>query len=783
MKRLFILIAVCMIGMVVPQGVFAAATEDSNVTFTSDGSTITITSTKAGALAGLKFVGSHNQDLITALSNSSGGKIVFVGDFNEADLKFLNGQGQHNNTNYCNQKIVDMSDAKFVGNSNGSVGYAQMKFNYWSNTLTKAITSQYADNSISNDIFQNCKSLTNVEFLSGTVKGFNDHKKEQGYAEGLSVTIGKNVTSIADGAFQRCDVLSSVTFDKDYSGGETPKDLTIGQEAFESCSKLSVIEFPNRVTSIGNSAFKNAGTSVDNFAVSFERRTVSEGASVNYDVDLTIGNNAFDNCTTIQTLSLPIRLKTMGDGAFAHTSGLTTVEIREDVENARLTTIPNNAFLESGITSIKIPRSVTRIKGGDQGGAFQACHNLENIWFQESHLNPQPDLVIEKGAFAGGNESLYKLKNVYVDIDPSKRKLICEYDAFPFVTLDGQTDVTNTQKATLHFNEKYWYYYAGDWKRGLSFDTQEALNSIKDGCRLENGKPRNGHFDKIPNYVENNQGYVSDKMPANGWQQFAVTSTGIDIIIPPGEFIRTYSTSTAYDLPEHVRIFRVINFDDGYKPGQVKSDQALADAAKKTAITKEVTGYIPKNTGLIMVGNVSSAVLYYFKENSGTDQYPHSEHTVSTIENPGVANLLVPTLDNDEFPLAPVWRNDKNEIEYRNFGMLKKDHKFGRAKVTTMRKNYAYLKIPAELFNWSNESENGGSGNGVENTTTNAKISVLYMFDDINEDNFGIATAIKNAINKEMSESNSYYTLQGVKVSKPTKKGVYISNGKKVLVK
>lgn len=781
MKRLFLLIAVCMIGMVLPQGMWAETIYDQNgVTITIDNGTVTINCAKAGMLSEVSLQ-QGNPSLGSRIASCS--TIKFEGYFCEDDINSLN---KNNNHNYCTQSTVDMSEAHFVNyggdESNHTDNYNSMSFQKWGSNVTTAITSNYADNNISNEIFKDCKSLTNVEFLSGTVKGFNDHKKEQGYAEGLSVTIGKNVTSIADGAFQRCDVLSSVTFDKDYSGGETPKDLTIGQEAFESCSKLSVIEFPNRVTSIGNSAFKNAGTSVDNFAVSFERRTVSEGASVNYDVDLTIGNNAFDNCTTIQTLSLPIRLKTMGNGAFAHTSGLTTVEIREDVENARLTTIPNNAFLESGITSIKIPRSVTRIKGGDQGGAFQACHNLENIWFQESHLNPQPDLVIEKGAFAGGNESLYKLKNVYVDIDPSKRKLICEYDAFPFVTLDGQTDVTNTQKATLHFNEKYWDYYAGEWKRGLSFDTQEALNSIKDGCRLENGKPRNGHFDKSPNYVENNQGYVSDKMPANGWQQFAVTSTGIDIIIPPGEFIRTYSTSTAYDLPAHVRIFRVINFTDGYEDGMDANNQALADDAPKTAITQEVFDYIPKNTGLIMVGNVSSAVLYYFKENSGTVTYPHTKHDVS---NPSVANLLEPTLDNDKYPLAPVWRNDKNEIEYRNFGMLKTDHKFGRAKVTTMRKNYAYLKIPAELFHWKNESAaNGGSNNGVDDpTNAPAKISVLYMFDDINEDNFGIATAIKNAINKEIKESNSYYTLQGVKVSAPTTKGVYIVNGKKVIIK
>lgn len=769
MKKLFILIVMCVVGMVLPQRMLAADYSFYNLKITiSDDGVVTIESDEAGTLSETSF--NSQSGAIQAIANATG-EIKFKGKFNQDDLDRLKSIKVHG-TNYecCVQKKVDMSEAEFPN------GYQQMTFKNWAATLQEAVTSQYADNNISNDIFQNCKSLTKVDFLAGTVKGFTDHNEQNGYAAGLNVTIGKNVTSI-DGSALKGSTVQTVTFDKDFEEGETPKNLTIGESAFEECYNLTAIEFPNRVTNIGPSAFKEAGTSANEFSVSFERREVSQGASVDYDVDLTIGASAFQNCTTIKTLSLPIRLTTLGVDAFAGTTNLTTVEIREDVEDARLTVIPTGAFLNSGITSITIPRSVTRIKSG----AFQECLNLETITFQESHQDPQPDLVIETRAFAGGQESQYKLKDVFVDIDPAVRKLICEYDAFPFVSLVGQTDVTNDQKATLHFSEDYWNYYAGDWKKGLSFGSQNALNGIKDGCDTSTGVPQNAYFPKNPGDVESSGGYVEGRQPANGWQQFAVTSTNIDIIIPPGEFIRTYSTSTAYDLPEHVRIFRVINFSDGYVEGQNANDQALADAAQKIAITREVTGYIPKNTGLIMVGTVSEkAVLYYFKENSGTDVYLHSKHDVS---NPAVANLLEPTLDNDQFPLAPVWRYANNKIEYRNFGMLKTDHKFGRAKFTTMRKNYAYLKIPAELFHWSNESINGSSSYAEENTIVPAKISVVYSFDDFNEDNYGITTAIKKAIDMEMNSSNSYYTLQGVKVSSPNAKGIYIVNGKKVVFK
>ena len=47
----------------------------------------------------------------------------------------------------------------------------------------------------------------------------------------------------------------------------------------------------------------------------------------------------------------------------------------------------------------------------------------------------------------------------------------------------------------------------------------------------------------------------------------------------------------------------------------------------------------------------------------------------------------------------------------------------------------------------------------------------------------GIATVIRKAIEEADKEDGEFYTLQGVKVNKPTTKGVYIHNGKKVLVK
>lgn len=176
----------------------------------------------------------------------------------------------------------------------------------------------------------------------------------------------------------------------------------------------------------------------------------------------------------------------MGNDAFKLTSNLSEVSIREDIEDARLEVIPSGAFENSAVTKVAIPRSVTEIKLG----AFGSCYSQEEVTFQEQIVKDgetQKPLIIRTGAFATGDENRYRLTDVYAKIDPDKRLLVCEFDAFAFITLVGQTDVTQ-QKATLHFindgdaatNEKNWNYYAGQWKKGLAF-TQSNLNSMKDG--------------------------------------------------------------------------------------------------------------------------------------------------------------------------------------------------------------------------------------------------------------------------------------------------------------
>ena len=62
-----------------------------------------------------------------------------------------------------------------------------------------------------------------------------------------------------------------------------------------------------------------------------------------------------------------------------------------------------------------------------------------------------------------------------------------------------------------------------------------------------------------------------------------------------------------------------------------------------------------------------------------------------------------------------------------------------------------------------------------------SKMSIVF-YDEFVEDNGGIATTIDNA-STEGSDEGCYYTLSGLRVNNPTAGGIYVKNGKKVVVK
>ena len=150
------------------------------------------------------------------------------------------------------------------------------------------------------------------------------------------VIIGDGVTAIGNGAFRECRSLTSVTIPNSVT--------TIERSAFEGCSSLTSVTIPNSVTTIGDYAFMGCS--------SLTSVTIPNSVT-------TIGSSAFNYCTSLTSVTIPNSVTTIYDYAFRGCSSLTSVTIPNSV-----TTIGYNAFSGCrSLTSVTIPNSVTTIGG------------------------------------------------------------------------------------------------------------------------------------------------------------------------------------------------------------------------------------------------------------------------------------------------------------------------------------------------------------------------------------------------------------------------------------
>ncbi|MBO7300171.1 MAG: leucine-rich repeat domain-containing protein [Tidjanibacter sp.] len=131
----------------------------------------------------------------------------------------------------------------------------------------------------------------------------------------------------------------------------------IGERAFENCSSLTSITIPDSVTTIGESVFGSCW--------SLTSITIPDSVT-------SIGNYAFGDCYLLRSITIPASVTSIGRGAFSGCSSLRSITIP-----ASVTSIGREAFHGcSSLTSITIPASVTSI--GRE--AFCKCTSLTSVY-------------------------------------------------------------------------------------------------------------------------------------------------------------------------------------------------------------------------------------------------------------------------------------------------------------------------------------------------------------------------------------------------------------------
>ena len=133
-----------------------------------------------------------------------------------------------------------------------------------------------------------------------------------------------------------------------------PGVTSIGDYAFEFCSSLTSVTIPDSVTSIGDSAFCEC--------LSLTSVTIPDSVT-------SIGSGTFADCSLLSVM-IPDSVTSIGSGAFAGCGLLTSVTIPDSV-----TSIGDSAFQYCDLSSVTIPDSVTSIGYG----AFEVCRSLKSV--------------------------------------------------------------------------------------------------------------------------------------------------------------------------------------------------------------------------------------------------------------------------------------------------------------------------------------------------------------------------------------------------------------------
>ena len=298
------------------------------------------------------------------------------------------------------------------------------------------------------------------------------------------------------------------------------------------------------------------------------------------------------------------------------------------------------------------------------------------------------------------------------------------------------------------------------------------------------------------------------ELDENGKDVSYYTISGTKVVKMPftycvGRFIRTYSNSVAMEpAKDNVKVYAAYKYG---KPGNAKDPQSQG-----TVYLRQLK-YIPANMGVVLVGEVpadgytdGANVDFYLKEK--TDEFADKYEDLWTNAVNYAAkgdkwnNYLQPTVTaNDNLGNADTDADGK--ILHRFFGLANfhstkyykenqtGDDYIGFFRLTLNGKsgaNKAYLSIPA------NTVVDGGAGakfgfidfngqflgNETDDPNNPSLAKMAIVFDD--EDDGGSTTTVTEVKPNSKDGDASFYTLQGVKVSRPVK-GVYIHNGKKFI--
>lgn len=237
----------------------------------------------------------------------------------------------------------------------GSFG-ATLISNVYENGRGK-ITFDGPISSVGDNAFDGCTTLLRIS-LPDSVKRIGQYAFNGCPNLAGEIDFSK-ISEIDHTAFQGCSSLSGIL--------DLSNVTSIGSNAFNGCSGFTGSIDLSNVTSIGQSAFMGCSGLTGALTLSSQLSTVPEGAFSSCSFSeivfpesiISIGNGAFEGCSSLETLYLPDSIKSLGEAAFYGCTNLKEITLPSGITN-----IPRMCFYGCLLDNVVFPASISEIGYG-----------------------------------------------------------------------------------------------------------------------------------------------------------------------------------------------------------------------------------------------------------------------------------------------------------------------------------------------------------------------------------------------------------------------------------
>ncbi len=324
-----------------------------------------------------------------------------------------------------------------------------------------------------------------------------------------------------------------------------------------------------------------------------------------------IGDNAFEGCVILQSVTLPDSITCIGDSAFSSCASLTSVTIPEGV-----TTIGDSAFYSCmALTSVTVPNSITKL-GND---AFYFCDKIkyneyDNAYYLGNTENPCVILMKAKDADISSCEINNKTKIIYDNAFVGCNKLV-SIDLSNSIISIGEMAFysTSIESISIPANVKYIgnAAFASMSLNSITVNADNAAYTSKGNCLIEVATKTliAGCMESIiPN--DNSIEHIGDKA-FYGFTLKTLTLPESIVSIGNEAFDNCYTIAEEIIIPKNVTsigtrafspyIFEVVKVAPENTTYILKDNCLIEIASKKLILGKE-TSVIPSDGSVTVIG-------------------------------------------------------------------------------------------------------------------------------------------------------------------------------------